>query len=98
MVILIEKQGHIEVQDRINKLDLQNGLIDIGNYITILPISPPDYRKKHPTQAEITRVEIGNEIVYEIKDDYGREYNLICAGESVNSPFVAPSQQEQSHD
>ena len=98
MVYLIEDHGHLISQPNIKILDLQNGVIGIGNYFTVLPISPPEYRKKHPTQAEIVPIDFGQSVVFEIKDDYGKEYALVIMGDEVNNHYVkealAPSQQE----
>lgn len=74
--------------ERVNKLDLQNGVIDIGNYFTILPISPPEYQRVHPTSASIKVVKGKLRIVFYIMDDWGEKYTLIITGAEMNNPEV----------
>lgn len=88
MVKFIDPTWNDEIHDNVNNLNLQNGVINIGNYCTVLPISSPEYRKKHPSPAKISVFEGVDEITFNITDDYDITYTLIIRGEEMKNPIV----------
>ena len=82
--------------DRIGELDLQNGVISLrnskgGDYITVLPVSSPEYRKKHHPdtwQDQVKVVITPMAITFNIVDDYGKHYTLIITGDEMKDPIV----------
>lgn len=77
-----------EVYGTIHILDLQVGIIDIGNCYTHLPISTLEYREYHPTRAKIGFVETETEIRFDITDDYGRHYTVTATDEDMKHPVI----------
>ena len=88
MVKLIDPTYQDEIHDNVNMLDLQNGVIDIGNYCTVIPISSPEYREKHPSSTNVEVTETETEICFNITDGYGKIYTLIITGEEMENPIV----------
>jgi len=88
MITFTDSNGNQEQHKTVRRLDLENGVIDIGNFFTSLPISPPYYRKKHPTGFSI-KVKVNKDIViFDIADDYGKPYTLTVTGEEIENPII----------
>lgn len=88
MITFIEQATEDKVEGTLRKLDLQQGIVYVGNYYTHLPVSPLEYRETHPTLAEITVVEMETEIRFQIVDDYGKSYVVSATGEDMKHPEV----------
>lgn len=88
MSTFIDEYGEKEDFKKVRELDLENGIICIDNYSTVLPISSPDYQKNHPTKTKINTQSFDNEIIFNITDDYGKTYSLIITGKEMKNPIV----------
>lgn len=68
------KFGHIN-----NDTDFSTGVIALERYFTVLPISPANYRKAHPTQASISlKMKRGKvpKLIITFCDDWGTRNEL----------------------
>ena len=47
-----------------------------GGYMTVIPISPTDYRKENPTKAYVKIIENAEWTLFEIHSDWGEIYTM----------------------
>ncbi len=90
MIIFVDNfKDNVEARV-INELDLQSGIISIGNYHTHLPISSLEYREKNKehylVKIEFTKTE--TEVHFGITDEYGNTYSLIATEEDMEHPAI----------
>ena len=85
--------------DFIEKLDLENGIISLGNnpdkegnyrggYFTKLAISPPNYRKHHPTKYQLNYIGKDGISIFEIFDDWGSQHIIEIEENELNMSFI----------
>lgn len=61
-----------------------------GGYLTVIPISPKEYRERHRMTRAAVRIEIGDAYtVFKITDDWGAPYRMAIPNEMKEEIRVA---------